>query len=499
VTGVRQVDHHYRRFLDAPRAAGVRAPLGALPFAALLLAALALSALSLLGPWALAFDPAAWAVWGREVTRLALDTGAGPSWKPLPVVLTTPFALAGEAAPALWVVVARAGSLLALAGAWRLGRRLGGAAAGAGAALALALSPWWAYNAALGNSEGLLAAAVLWAVLAHLDGRPRLALALGVAAGLLRPEAWPFLGLYAWWLWRSRILPARTLARALAPLPLLWLGPDLLGVGGAFAASHHALGPASPDSAGNADVPALAVLADAVELVTLPAALAALFSGARWLALGALAWIGLVAVETQAGYAGNPRYLAAAAAVGAVLAGVGAARAAGALAARVGRAAAGALARVGRAAAGASGAATRRPAAGLPARRGRAAPLTAPFIGAALLATLVAIASAGELRDQAREVELRDASRRGLARVVDAVGGAAAVRACGTVRTSAAMRAAVAWEVDVPLEDLEQPPVAPGVVLRGRPFDGGPPRPLPPRGFTLAARAPGWELWWTCS
>src|SRR5919108_97697 len=80
-------------------------------------ACLALAALSLLLPWALAFDPWAWLVWGREVTRLELDTAGGPSWKPLPVVATTILAPAGDAAPALWLVLARAGGLLAVTGA----------------------------------------------------------------------------------------------------------------------------------------------------------------------------------------------------------------------------------------------------------------------------------------------------------------------------------------------------------------------------------------------
>ena len=81
---------------------------------------------SLLLPWALAFDPQAWVVWGRDASRLALDTSGGPSWKPLPVVVTTPLALTGDPAPALWLVVARTGGLLALAGAWALAARLGG-------------------------------------------------------------------------------------------------------------------------------------------------------------------------------------------------------------------------------------------------------------------------------------------------------------------------------------------------------------------------------------
>ena len=98
---------------------------------ALVLAAAALAALSLLLPWALAFDPQAWVVWGRDAGRLALDTRGGPSWKPLPVVVMTPLAPLGDPAPALWLLVARTGGLLALAGAWALAARLGGTAAGA--------------------------------------------------------------------------------------------------------------------------------------------------------------------------------------------------------------------------------------------------------------------------------------------------------------------------------------------------------------------------------
>ena len=81
------------------------------------------------------YDPWAWIIWGREIVEGDLDTRSGPSWKPLPMLFTIPFALAGDdAAPALWLVVARAGGLLALVMAFRLGRRLAGPAAGAIAA-----------------------------------------------------------------------------------------------------------------------------------------------------------------------------------------------------------------------------------------------------------------------------------------------------------------------------------------------------------------------------
>ena len=195
--------------------------------------------MSLLLPWALAFDPQAWVVWGRDASRFALDTSGGPSWKPLPVVVTTPRALAGDPAPALWLVVARAGGLRALAGAWVLAARVGGVVAGASAAAVMALSPWWLFNTALGNSEGLLAAAALWAVVAHLDGHHRAALALGTAAALLRPEVWPFLGLYGLWLWRAQARARPAVIAVGVVVPLLWLGPDVLGIGGACRYVHQ--------------------------------------------------------------------------------------------------------------------------------------------------------------------------------------------------------------------------------------------------------------------
>ena len=88
----------------------------------LVLACLGLAALSLLGPSAPTYDPWAWIIWGREIAHLDLNTRSGPSWKPLPVLFTTPFALVGDdAAPDLWLLIARAGGLLAIAMAYRLG------------------------------------------------------------------------------------------------------------------------------------------------------------------------------------------------------------------------------------------------------------------------------------------------------------------------------------------------------------------------------------------
>ena len=150
---------------------------------------------------------------GRRTTRGRGSAGAarspsgtstrapGPSWKPLPVLFTTPFALAGDsAAPELWLIVAQAGGLLAFAFTYRLAARLAGWPAGVIAAAGLVLADEFIRNFARGNSEGLLVGLCLWAIERHLDGHRREAFLLGVAAGLLRPELWPFLLLYGLWL-----------------------------------------------------------------------------------------------------------------------------------------------------------------------------------------------------------------------------------------------------------------------------------------------------------
>jgi hypothetical protein len=144
--------------------------------APVVIACLVLSALSLFFPSTPTYDPWAWIMWGREITQLDLVTEFGPSWKPLPVLFTTPFSLFGaDVAPYLWVWIARAGGLLALAMSFRLARRLvggwAGVVAGLFAAAFLATTYEYVRDAALGNSEALLAGLGLWAVERHLDGR----------------------------------------------------------------------------------------------------------------------------------------------------------------------------------------------------------------------------------------------------------------------------------------------------------------------------------------
>src|SRR3954451_17471851 len=146
----------HARTAPAPAAAGPAAPAAPRPWKALVLACLGLAALSLLGPAMPTYDPWAWIIWGREITHLDLNTVSGPSWKPLPILFTTPFALLGDAAaPGLWLLIARAGGLLAIAMAYRLGSRLGGRAAGLIAAAALGLAGGGPGNLSRRDSPGV--------------------------------------------------------------------------------------------------------------------------------------------------------------------------------------------------------------------------------------------------------------------------------------------------------------------------------------------------------
>ena len=173
-------------------------------------ACVGLAAASLLAAAEPVYDAWAWLVWGRELTHLRFDAATGPSWKPLTVALAAALSLAGDSAPALWLVLVRAAWLLSFVLAAELAHRLTAGrppaarlAAAAFAALGLVLLSdgvtAWVRQAAGGMSEPLLVALVLGAVRVALAGRVRWALVLGALAALLRPEAWPLLALYGLW------------------------------------------------------------------------------------------------------------------------------------------------------------------------------------------------------------------------------------------------------------------------------------------------------------
>src|SRR3954468_1491534 len=293
------------RLQDRRRAAAVPT----LGLGALGAAWLGLAALSLLAPTTPTYDPWAWLIWGREVLHLDLNTQYGPSWKPLPVALTTLFALVPGAAPALWVAVARAGALAAIALGFRVARRLGGGVAGGViAAVTIAVSTDFLRFAAVGDSEGVLVALLLLAIDLHLSGRTRAALWAGFGAALLRPESWAFVGAYALWVaWRDPAARKLVAGLALATLAL-WFGPELWGSGNAWRGGQRAHDP-NPNSLAFAEHPAREVVKRAISMtpaIAIAGLVAALFQRPlRLLALVALAWVAEVAIMTEAGFSGN--------------------------------------------------------------------------------------------------------------------------------------------------------------------------------------------------
>ena len=251
-------------------------------FVCVVLAALSAAIL----PTVPSYDPWSWIVWGREVTdpHLSFLVSGGPSWKPLPFVFTTVWGLFGSAAPTLWVITARAGGLLGLVFAWRLASRLlgggwAGALAGLLAVVGVVLTQDWLYYWLRGTSEVVLIACSLGAVDRLLAGRRGQAFALAVGASLIRPEWWPFVILYAAWLWFRDPQwrgpkPRAVLLTGLLLIPFLWFVPPWIGSGQPLLAATHAAeynGHLGPDKL-------RAVIGRAVDLQVLPALIAAIIA-----------------------------------------------------------------------------------------------------------------------------------------------------------------------------------------------------------------------------
>jgi hypothetical protein len=295
------------------------------------------------------YDPWSWIVWGREVfdPHLSFTVSGGPSWKPLPVVFTAMFGLLGGAAPTLWVITARAGGLLALVAAYRLaslvvrawtsdssgGFSWGPIVAGLFAAVGVALTQEWSYYLFRGTSEPMLVGATLWAVDRHLAGRHWQAFALGVAASLIRPEAWPFVLIYGVWLWRREpsVRAGVLMVAGLALIPFLWFVPPWIGTGQPFIAASHA-----KDYNGHLGAhPFLEVLRRGFDLQPAPWLILGLVAvGLAWLrrprdrlvlglAAAVAGWWALVLAMTLDGYPGLERFYLPASGLTCVLAGAG--------------------------------------------------------------------------------------------------------------------------------------------------------------------------------
>jgi hypothetical protein len=441
-----------------------------------------LAALSLLLPSEPSYDPWSWIVWGREVVLLNLDTTGGPSWKPLPVFFTTlfaPFSVVDSGLPAaLWLVVARTGALLSVVLAFRVTRRLAGPgrwtgiAAGAVAALALVFAPQWLRYAAHGNEVPMAVALMLWGVERHLDGRRSHALVAVFLVCLLRPEVFPFLALYATWLWRAEPALRRLTASLAVALPALWLAPDWIGSGDPLGAGRKASSE-PPWSLSVRDQPWLAALQRTHRIAGLPLELGALVAAtfavhrrdSRALALFAVAvtWVALVVAMTEAGFSGSTRYFVPAAVIASILSGLGAAW-------------------------------TVEAAARLPSRLGLRTGWIRPAAGAvAALAIAVACApwteSRLDLLDRQRDesVELADLHRE-LRDALGRAGGASAVVAIGPPSVNRAFQTQLAWATSLPLIDVETAGGGPGLIFSvpGTPMRGR----LAPKAIVDTTRAP---------
>jgi hypothetical protein len=430
-------------------------------------AALALAAASLALPFFPVYDPWAWLIWGRELAGGGLETAAGPSWKPLPVLIDAPLSLLGEAAPKAWLLVARSGWICAPLLAALLAARLSGEGTGRWRWVAAVVA---AGSVALtgdsftpplrqftgGLSEPLLVALVLGAIWAALDERPGMALGLGTAAALLRPECWPFLALWAFYASRGRPRLRATAIVAAVLVPLAWLVPDLVGAGNPLEGGETAR------AGGIEPLDGLEVLGRA-----LAAPLAAVWVGLTLLLWrerdgldqpltillgGAAAWILLVALMAVAGWAGLPRFLAPATAVLAVLGAVGIARTA--------------ATGCGRASSRIAGQSSTTP----PDRALR---------GLVVAALVLAVAGfgwrVGQLPGGLEVVERQRDSIDQLFEVVDQTGKAPLLACGGTVRiTQVREQTALAWKLEEPIASVpvrRKPRY--GVVLSTKPMPSG--------------------------
>ena len=179
------------------------------------------------------------------------------------------------------------------------------------------------------------------------------------------------------------------------------------------------------------------------------------------LAAATLAWVGVVAGMAGRGYAGNPRYLAGAAAIACVLAGIGWAHAGAALARAV-----------------------------------RSRWVTPAVVATALVVAALpwTLAPADRMRADLYAVGFQAELYRDLGAAIERAGGRERLLRCGEVVSAPYQVPALAWHLRVHLERITLEPSAPGVVLRARDTRSSPPAPAPARGMREVARAGEWRV-----
>jgi hypothetical protein len=427
-------------------------------------AALAVAALSALviAP-APSYDPWAWLLWGREIAHGTLSTEEMPAFKPLTVAACTLLAPLGGAAPETWVVLARAGTVLAVVLGFLLGRELAGPAGGVVAAAGVGFTGDLIGYSAAGAEPGWTIALALAGMAAWRADRPRTALACGVGCALLRVEAWPFLLAFGIVLWRRRPQDRTLLVGCAAAIPALWFVPEWLGSGDLLRSGARARMP-NPGQPATEAVPALAALREAATLPLWPlwAGAIALLAAprreiaplARGLLIAGLAWIALVAVMAQAGFSGEPRYSLPGAALVAI--------------------------------AGAAGLVA------LVRDRRRLAWLAAALL---LVAAVPKLADLPDLRED--QVYQRDLHG-DLAAVIDRAGGRDALLACGRPYVGDLRGPLLAYHLDVEKRRVAFVPRPPGAVFLSRIAPDAPVEPVTGPAFTPRARVRLWEVRAAC-
>jgi hypothetical protein len=396
-----------------------------------------------------AYDAYGWLVWGHQALHGNLNTDGAPSWKALAFLFTLPYSLAGRGAMALWMVTAVAATLSGAVFAARIasrltgrspGRRYARVAAGAFAAVGVLGISGDSHLALIASSDPMVAALCLAAIDAHLSRRAGLAFALLVLASLGRPEAWPFVFLYAAWIWRA--VPSLRIAAlaGLVVIPALSFGIPALTSKSWLSAAHldlHSINALHGDKISG-------VIGRWFDLYEVPmwvaVAIALVFALARRdrivlvLTGASVLWVVVEIVFAYRGFSAVARYMIEPAAVMVVLAGAG----------------------VGWALAGV----TRFP------RLSSAVGLAATAV---LVAVLVPVA-AHRVRTVRKEIS--DAHRfaaqdDSLQAVIARVGGAARVLGCGQPVTDVGHQSVLAWDVSLNVGKVGYKP--------GRAIDSGEP------------------------
>ncbi|MEI7888736.1 MAG: hypothetical protein WCI34_00380 [Actinomycetes bacterium] len=422
----------------------------------LILGAVALSSLTVLRPTAIGFDPSYWLMWANEITSGKLVTAqAWTSWKPLPMPFMVVFSLFGSAAPTLWMIVARAGTLVATALAFRITwnlvlgmlpgdssqmrsrvpAALGGTVAAAGL---LRLLLGWSMT---GYSEGLAIALMLAGVECMLKERHKPALLFYLAACLGRPEPLLAVMVYGAWLWRREPELRKWIIGGPVLVLASWLIPEWIGSGDPFRAGSlgkvlHLHQTRSADSNPLTAVSGAFTALPVAVVVFLPASVAAVYWAAKrgnrkplMISVIGLIWAVMVALQvalvaSQTTHPGLLRYMIPAQAFLLLILGVGA----GSLAFFLGKG----LERI-----------------GLDARAAAGILATIGVLGVVASMSISIVPKYNVMQDGQRLLAHANAQ---LDRAIKHAGGPAAIRACQPIANYPRWDATIAWKVGVTLD-----------------------------------------------